>query len=53
MLTIVKFGEKNIEKPLMSMVNQRKTFNGDGSVVVKPLKTQEEDIPPTEVDGVE
>ena len=41
-LILLYFG-KTIEKPSMSMVNleEKKTFNGDGPVVAKPLKTIE------------
>ena len=37
-LTIAPEFGKTIEKPLMSMVDLKKTFNGDGPVMVKPLK---------------
>ncbi len=38
-LTIAPEFGKTIEKPLMSMVDLKKIFNGDGPVMVKPLKT--------------
>ena len=37
-LTIAPEFGKTIEKPLISMVDLQKTFNGDGPGMVKPLK---------------
>ena len=37
-LTIAPEFEKTIEKPLISMVDLQKTFNGDGPGMVKPSK---------------